>query len=143
MLALGQKNVVAAGLTAQIELVYADAKNLPWPDQSFDVIISNSLIHHLPDPLPCFQEMRRLLKPQGNIIVRDLFRPDSTAAIDQIVAAAEGPGFDARQRQLFWDSLHAAFTVPEIEAIATEAGLTKAQVYQSSERHWTLIFPQP
>lgn len=143
MLALGQKNVVAAGLSEQIELVYADAKNLPWPDQSFDVIISNSLIHHLPDPLPCFKEMGRLLKPQGKIIVRDLFRPDSTADIDRIVAAAEGPGFDDRQRQLFWDSLHAAFTVPEIDAIATEAGLTNAQIYQSSERHWTLIFPQP
>ncbi|MBV5260569.1 class I SAM-dependent methyltransferase [Synechococcus moorigangaii CMS01] len=143
MLALGQKNVVAAGLHGQIELVDADAKNLPWPDQSFDVIISNSLIHHLPDPLPCFKEMGRLLKPQGKIIVRDLFRPDSIADIDRIVAAAEGPGFDDRQRQLFWDSLHAAFTLGEIEAIAQAAGLTNAQIYQSSERHWTLIFPHP
>jgi ubiquinone/menaquinone biosynthesis C-methylase UbiE len=143
MLALGQKNVTAAGLEAQIELVIADAKKLPWPNQSFDVIISNSLIHHLPDPLPCFREMARLLKPQGAIILRDLFRPWSVAEIDQIVAAAEGPGFDDRQRQLFWDSLHAAFTPGEIQAIAQSAGLANAHIYQSSERHWTLIFPHP
>lgn len=143
MLALGSKNVAAAGFSRQIELVFEDAKQLTWVDQSFDVIISNSLIHHLPDPLPCFREMRRLLKPQGKIIVRDLFRPDSIAEIERIVASAEGPGFDAHQRKLFRDSLHAAFTIPEIEAITQGAGLTAAQVYQSSERHWTLIFSHP
>ncbi|WP_024544610.1 class I SAM-dependent methyltransferase [Picosynechococcus sp. NKBG15041c] len=143
MLALGQQNVAAAGLGAQIELIVADAKHLPWPNHSFDVIMSNSLIHHLPDPLPCFREMARLLKPQGAIILRDLFRPGSVAEIDQIVAAAEGPGFDDRQRQLFWDSLHAAFTLGEIQAIAQATGLANAHIYQSSERHWTLIFPHP
>lgn len=140
MLAVGRQNVAAAGLTAQIELVCADAKQLTVGDRQFDVIMSNSLIHHLPDPLPCFQQMKRLVKPQGIIIVRDLFRPPSIAAIEAIIQEATGSeDFDPHQLKLFQDSLHAAFTVPEIQAIAAQAGLDNAHIYQSSSRHWTMI----
>lgn len=139
MLAVGQKNVDAVGFSAQIELVLADSKNLDYADQSFDVVMSNSLIHHLPDPLPCFREMRRLLKPGGVIVLRDLFRPESTIIIDDIIAGAKTGELDQHQLKLFRDSLHAAFTVEEIQAIAATAGFTNPQIYQSSERHWTLI----
>ena len=140
MLAVGQKNIEAAELTAQIQLQLADSKQLPFGDRSFDVIMSNSLIHHLPDPLPCFKEMRRLLKPQGAIILRDLFRPTSTVKIDEIIAGVDDADFDEHQLKLFRDSLFAAFTVEEIQAIAEQAGLNAAKVEQSSERHWTLVF---
>lgn len=140
MLAVGQKNVDTAGFHDQIKLQLADSKNLGFGDRTFDVIMSNSLIHHLPDPLPCFQEIRRLLKPGGAIILRDLFRPDSAATIDEIIAGVDDADFDAHQLKLFRDSLFAAFTVEEIQAIAATAGLETAQVTQSSERHWTLVF---
>lgn len=140
MLAVGQKNIEAAGLQTQITLQLADVKNLAFGDRMFDVIMSNSLIHHLPDPLPCFQEMKRLLKPNGAIILRDLFRPNSVAKIDAIIAGVDDADFDAHQLKLFRDSLFAAFTMEEIQAIATAAGLENAQVSQSSERHWTLVF---
>jgi len=139
MLTVGQKNVDAAGFSEQIELVLADSKNLDYADQSFDVVMSNSLIHHLPDPLPCFREMRRLLKPGGVIVLRDLFRPESTTIIDDIIAGAKTGELDQHQLKLFRDSLHAAFTVEEIQAIAATAGFENPQIYQSSERHWTLI----
>lgn len=139
MLAVGQKNVDAAGFSAQIELVLADSKQLDYGDQSFDVIMSNSLIHHLPDPLPCFQEIRRLLKPGGVVVLRDLFRPESTSIIDNIIAGAKTGELDPHQLKLFRDSLHAAFTVAEIQAIAAAAGFENPNIYQSSERHWTLI----
>ncbi len=140
MLAVGQKNIEAAKLTAQIQLQLADSKQLSFGDRCFEVIMSNSLIHHLPDPLPCFKEMRRLLKPGGAIILRDLFRPTSTAKIDEIIAGVDDADFDEHQLKLFRDSLFAAFTVEEIQAIAAQAGLSSAKVEQSSERHWTLVF---
>ncbi|AFY40049.1 Methyltransferase type 11 [[Leptolyngbya] sp. PCC 7376] len=140
MLAVGQKNVDAAGFTSQIQLQLADSKDLRFGDRYFDVIMSNSLIHHLPDPLPCFQEMRRLLKPGGAIILRDLFRPTSVAKIDKIIAGVDDADFDAHQLKLFRDSLFAAFTIDEIQAIANQTGLATANVEQTSERHWTLIF---
>ncbi len=52
MLLIGEKNIEQARLKAQITLEYADAKRLPFPNQHFDMVVSNSLVHHLPDPLP-------------------------------------------------------------------------------------------
>lgn len=140
MLAVGQQNIERASLNEQIMLQLADSKKLKFPDHSFDVIMSNSLIHHLPDPEPCFREMRRVLKLTGAIILRDLFRPDSEAKIDDIITKANTVEFDPHQLKLFRDSLFAAFTLSEIQAIADHTGLNNAKIYQSSERHWTLVF---
>jgi ubiquinone/menaquinone biosynthesis C-methylase UbiE len=136
MLVLGRKNIEAAGLLQQIRLELADGKRLPYPNWEFDLVISNSLVHHLPDPLSFFQEVSRLVKPNGAVLIRDLLRPNSTAEIDQIVAAAGDYG--ARQNQLFRDSLAAAFTLDEIQSLVTKAEMTGYQLTQTSDRHWTL-----
>ncbi|MGI0489435.1 class I SAM-dependent methyltransferase [Pantanalinema rosaneae CENA516] len=136
MLKLGQENVNQAGLQAQITLECVDAKQLPYPDRQFDAVISNSIIHHLPDPLPFLQELKRVLKPNGGILLRDLLRPQDEVTVDQLVAAI-GPEYNPHQRQLFHDSLCAAFRLEEIQDLFDAVGLLDVQVYQSSDRHWT------
>jgi ubiquinone/menaquinone biosynthesis C-methylase UbiE len=136
MLILGRKNIEAAGLLQQIRLELADGKRLPYPNWEFDMVISNSLVHHLPDPLSFFQEVSRLVKPNGAVLIRDLLRPQSNAEIDKIVFAAGDYGI--RQNQLFRDSLAAAFTLNEIQEFVSNAGLINYQLTQTSERHWTL-----
>ncbi|NJN75589.1 MAG: class I SAM-dependent methyltransferase [Synechococcaceae cyanobacterium RL_1_2] len=138
MLAIAQQNIDQAGLGHWISLAFMDSKAVQFPDQSFDLVLSNSLIHHLPDPLPCLREIKRVLKPGGKILLRDLFRPRSKDKIEQMVAAID-PNFDAHQTQLFADSLHAAFTLEEVESLAQQANFDNYRVYQSSDRHWTLI----
>jgi hypothetical protein len=49
------------------------------------------------------------------------------------------PNFSPRQAQLFKDSLHAAFTLAEIEDLIKQAGLENVKIYQSSPRHWTAV----
>jgi ubiquinone/menaquinone biosynthesis C-methylase UbiE len=137
MLAIAQKNVVGAKLETQIQLKFMDAKQLPYPSSSFDGVISNSLIHHLPDPLPFFQELKRVLKPQGFLLLRDLLRPDSPAIADAMVAEI-GTEYSPHQIQLFRNSLGAAFTLEEIQSFVETVGLADVKVYQSSERHWTI-----
>ena len=137
MLAIAQKNVVSAKLETQIQLKFMDAKQLPYPSSSFDGVISNSLIHHLPDPLPFFQELKRVLKPQGFLLLRDLLRPDSPAIADAMVTEI-GTEYSPHQIQLFRDSLGAAFTLAEIQSFVETVGLSDVKVYQSSERHWTI-----
>jgi ubiquinone/menaquinone biosynthesis C-methylase UbiE len=136
MLVLGRKNIEAAGLLQQIRLELADGKRLPYPNWDFDMVISNSLVHHLPDPLSFFQEVARLVKPNGAVLIRDLLRPASLAEIDRLVAEAGDYGL--RQNQLFRDSLTAAFTLAEIQDLVTAAGITDYHLSQTSERHWTL-----
>lgn len=137
MLAIARKNVVSAKLETQIQLELIDTKQLPYPSSSFDGVISNSLIHHLPDPLPFFRELKRVLKPKGFLLLRDLLRPHSPAITDAMVAEI-GTEYSPHQIQLFRDSLGAAFTLEEIQSFVETVGLSDVKVYQSSERHWTI-----
>ncbi|AFY77010.1 MAG: class I SAM-dependent methyltransferase [Hydrococcus sp. C42_A2020_068] len=137
MLEVGKRNVEKANLGRQISLELIDAKQMPYPDEDFDVVISNSLIHHLPDPLPFLQELKRVLKPNGAILIRDLLRPSTEDIMYQMVEAI-GSEYDNHQKQLFQDSLHAAFTLAEVEKLVQTVGLEGVKVYQSSDRHWTI-----
>ena len=137
MLTLGEQHVAEAGLADRIALECVDAKDLPYPDQSFDGVISNSIIHHLSDPMAAFQEISRIIRPGGLILIRDLMRPDTPEAAQALVDryAAEDTPY---QRKLFYESFLAALTIPEIEAMLTQTSLTNATVVQSSDRHWSV-----
>src|ERR687886_443051 len=137
MLDVGQKNLEQSGLQQQIKLELVDAKQLPYPDAHFDMVVSNSLVHHLPNPLPFLLELKRVLKPNGAILLRDLIRPDSQESLDAIVERVAAD-CNAHQTQLFRDSLHAAFTLEEVNELVQQAGLEGVKVYQSSDRHWTV-----
>lgn len=136
MLQLGRQHIAKAGLQQQISLEIVDAKHLPYPDEHFDMVVSNSLVHHLPDPLPFFTEIQRVLKPNGAIFIRDLFRPADTATMDALVDSI-GTEYDAQQKKLFRDSLHAALTLEEIHQLISNVGLSGVKIYQSSDLHWT------
>ena len=136
MLKVGAQNVERAGVRSQISLELIDAKAMPYPDSYFDMVISNSIIHHLPDPLPFLQEVRRVLKPQGAIFLRDLLRPETQEIRDNLVEIYAGD-CNAHQQQLFSDSLQAAFTLDEIQTLIETAGLDGLRIYESSDRHWT------
>ncbi len=137
MLTLGEQHVAEAGLADRVTLECVDAKTLPYPDQSFDGVISNSIIHHLPDPLTAFREISRVVRPDVLILIRDLMRPDTPQAAQALVdryAADDTP----YQQKLFYDSFLAALTIPEIEVMLAQTGLTDAIVVQSSDRHWSV-----
>ena len=136
MLKLGLENVSKANVRSQIKLELVDAKAMPYPDRYFDMVISNSIIHHLPDPLPFLREVRRVLKPNGAIFLRDLLRPEDEAIRDNLVEVYAG-NCNSHQKQLFSDSLHAAFTLAEIQTMIETAGLEGVRIYESSDRHWT------
>ena len=136
MLQIGLNNVKEAGLQHQVALELVDAKQLPYPDGLFDIVISNSLIHHLPNPLPFLKELNRVLKPTGAILIRDLIRPPSEEIMNTLVESI-GTEYDEHQKMLFRDSLHAAFTLDEVNQLISDAGLEGVTVYQSSDRHWT------
>jgi len=137
MLHLGRNNVEVAGLIDRIRLDLVDAKQLPYADGQFALVISNSIVHHIPEPLGVIREAVRVLAPGGLIFVRDLLRPVDEANVQQLVATYAAEAND-HQRQLFDQSLRAALSLEEVRAIASAAGLSPAAVTQTSDRHWTL-----
>jgi ubiquinone/menaquinone biosynthesis C-methylase UbiE len=142
MLQVAQRNVIREGLTAQIKLEHIDAKALPFPDQMFDAVISNSIIHHIPEPRQVFREMVRVLRKGATLFVRDLLRPHDLGTLKRLVTTYAG-GANEHQRQMFGDSLHAALSLDEARELLRGAGLPAAWASQTSDRHWTIAGQRP
>jgi ubiquinone/menaquinone biosynthesis C-methylase UbiE len=53
------------------KIVHGDSQKLPFQDNSFNVVIGRSLLHHLPDPFQGLKEMARVLKNNGEMIIVD------------------------------------------------------------------------
>jgi len=136
MLRVASRNVAAAGLERGIRLQRADAKRLPCADGSFAAVMSNSIVHHIPQPGLALAEMLRVLRRPGLLFVRDLLRPDDVATVDRLVATYAGEA-NPHQRQMFRDSLCAALTLEEIRALVSGLGFPAECVAQTSDRHWT------
>src|SRR5262249_22310829 len=66
-LELAQENFAWRGLAG--EFVHHDAETLPFPDDTFDVVFSNGVLHHTPNTRKVVGEVRRVLKPGGKAIV--------------------------------------------------------------------------
>jgi 2-polyprenyl-3-methyl-5-hydroxy-6-metoxy-1,4-benzoquinol methylase len=103
-------------------------------EQQFDVVISNSLLHHLPDPATLWQSMLTLGRSGARVQVMDLLRPHSEQQLQQLVQthAADAP---IVLQQDFSHSLRAAYTLGELAAQLHLAGLQQLQVVQISDRH--------
>lgn len=54
-----------------------DAQNLSFSSESFDVVIANLLLSVVPDPDQCIQEMIRVTRTGGSIVIFDKFAPSS------------------------------------------------------------------
>src|SRR5204863_5101343 len=85
MLAVARDNVRRAGFESRITLQLVDAKRMPFDDGSFPAVMSNSIVHHIPDPRAVFTEIARVVMPGGTIFVRDLLRPADAATLRHLV----------------------------------------------------------
>ncbi|HEX4072135.1 MAG TPA: class I SAM-dependent methyltransferase [Planctomycetaceae bacterium] len=138
MLDVAAENIGAARLGEWIKLQHLDAKRLPFENGQFDVVMSNSIIHHIPAPEECLAEMVRVVTPGGLLFGRDLLRPESVAELGRLVELYAGDA-NPHQKQMFGESLHAALTLDEVRAMAVPFGISPECVQQNSDRHWTLV----
>ena len=68
-----------AGYKADVHV--ADAENLPFPDNSFDVVYSYGVMHHSPDTARCIREARRVLKRGGEARIMVYHHPSMTGLL--------------------------------------------------------------
>jgi len=102
-----------------------------------DAAVSNSLLHHVPNPLQFWYRLRQLVKPGSPVLVMDLLRPDSPEEAQAIVDrnAAKEPEILRRD---FYNSLLAAFTEDEVAAQLAEMNLSRLIVDVVDDRHWVV-----
>lgn len=65
--ALTEERLALEGLTATVQ--QADAENLPFADESFDLVYSWGVLHHSPDTPRAIREVHRVLKPGGRALM--------------------------------------------------------------------------
>lgn len=142
MLELARYNIELNHLLERIQVHRADAKKLVFQDAYFDTVMSNSLVHHLPDATMFVAESVRVLRPGGLLFLRDLCRPESEQEVERLVATYTA-GETPYSQQLFRQSLHASLTVDEVQSLVRAYGVPAESVRMTSDRHWTLAYRKP
>jgi SAM-dependent methyltransferase len=136
MLQVAKINVRSAGLDDRIRLQRIDAKRLPYREGQFDAVISNSIVHHIPEPAGALAEAVRVVRAGGLLFIRDLLRPSDDATVRRLVETYAA-GCNGHQRKMFDDSLRAALDLGEVRALAADLGFAPDSVEATSDRHWT------
>jgi hypothetical protein len=138
MLAFGRTASAAAGLGSRVRLIQA---RLPLafqytvlPQWEFDTVISNSLLHHLADPLVLWRTIHLLAAKHAAIFVVDLTRPASRAEAEALVENYAGASPAILKRD-FLHSLCAAYRLEEIQRQLMQVGLPYLQAELISDRH--------
>ena len=134
MIALGAEAIRAAGLANRITLRCERFQETVLEERA-DAVISNSLLHHVPNALQFWYAVKKLAQPGAVILVMDLLRPESPEAAKAIVEqyAADEP---AILRRDFYNSLLASYTEDEVAAQLTEMNLSRLLIDVLDDRHW-------
>ncbi len=122
MLALARANAAAAG-AANVEFLKGYIEEIPLPDASVDVVISNCVINLAADKHAVLREAARVLKPGGRFAVSDVIAdPDMDAATRASMAAWTG-------------CVAGALTREEFERALAQAGLVEAEIRETHRVH--------
>lgn len=63
------------------ELIVADAGHLPFQAGTFDILVCNASFHHYPDSKDALKEMRRVLRPGGELLIGECYMPQPFRAL--------------------------------------------------------------
>lgn len=120
-------------LGRRVAFQVADGNLLSFPDQSFDLVMCNSVLHHLAEPLRVLREMARLRKPDGAFLLRDLRRPSPLAFPFHV--RWHGRNYSGGMLRLFRASVRAAYTPAELEGLLRSANISGARVFRFRGAH--------
>lgn len=143
MLEHARRAVGSAGLNGRVELRHSLLPGLDTGGRHFDALISNSLLHHLHDPMVLWSEIKHITTVGAPILVLDLMRPrtaDRARALVETYVRDERPILKSD----FYNSLLAAFTIDEIRSQLAAAGLDRALTVEAiSDRHLSVHGVRP
>ncbi|SCZ66292.1 class I SAM-dependent methyltransferase [Thiohalomonas denitrificans] len=136
MLQLGKAAIARSGLEQRIRLIEGYFPGADLPRRHYDAVISNSLLHHLADPMVLWEAIAVHGQPGAPIFVMDLMRPASREQAQRLVDTYAS-GEPEVLRHDFYHSLLAAYRPEEIEQQVKTAGLS-LQVRAVGDRHLTI-----
>jgi len=135
MLALGRAAAERHGLASRVALHLLRLPARALPAAPYDLVFSNSLLHHLAEPAVLWSTILQASGAGTSVFVMDLMRPESPEQAERLVAsyARDEP---AVLREDFYNSLLAAYRPVEVRAQLQAAGVDALEVEAVSDRHW-------
>ncbi len=124
---------------ARVQFFVADGNRLPFPGKSFDLVLCNSVLHHLGEPQGLLAEVARLVKPDGAILIRDLRRPSRLAY--PLHVRWYGRHYTGLMYKLYCASVRSAYTVTELEQILRASPLAGSRIFRHERTHLGLERP--
>lgn len=115
---------------ANVETAIADAEDLPFEAESFELVTCRIAPHHFPDPAAFVREVARVLRPGGRFVL-----------VDSTVPEGEDGAFFNRFEKLRDPSHVRSLTIGEWTALLAETGFTVGAIESFTKRHdfadWT------
>ena len=138
MLDLAQHAIDAEpGLRARLQVQYGIIPNCTLPAQSWQLVMSHSLLHQLHQPQVLWQTIAECAGRGCAVFVADLRRPASELDARRMVQATSKDEPEILQRD-FFNSLCAAFEPDEVRAQLAAAGLTRLTVRTHDPFHMSI-----
>ena len=111
MLKFATYNASREGVDNKISFIKGDAKALPFEDETFDAVFSHHMLHHLSEPEKMLSEIKRVVKSDGAIIIRDLIR--RSRLMNAICVDLFGINYNKAMKDEYRKSILAAYSKEE------------------------------
>jgi ubiquinone/menaquinone biosynthesis C-methylase UbiE len=143
--ALAARDAVAQRLgsdfTSRVQFLDGDGCSLPFADGSVDLVLCNSVLHHLHDPAKLLAEIARVATPKAAILLRDLQRPSRSAY--PLHVRWYGRHYSGLMYKLYCDSVRASYTQEELKDLLRASPLRDARVLIFTVGRTHLGFERP
>ena len=103
---------------SNVEFIKGDIEEMPFPDNSFDIIVSNCVLNLVPDKIKAFAEMMRVLKSGAHFCVSD------------IVIMGELPGIFRNDLEMYAGCISGAVTRDQYMDIIHQQGFINVTIHQ-------------
>ncbi|GAL87198.1 conserved hypothetical protein [Sporocytophaga myxococcoides] len=130
---------ISGDINPQVAMKQVDIQSIDFPDNHFDVIICSHVLGHVPDEVKALSELRRVIKPDGSVIIMTKIYNDISATLEgSELSNAEDQEIFRKHGKDFHESLQRGGFDVSIIDVAEEVGNAAAVKYGLGEKE--LIF---
>ncbi len=138
MVRRADERAVREGLSGRVRGVLGSSEHIPFPDASFDLVVSTLSLHHWKEPALALREIERVVKPDGRVLIVDARRDVALLPWLFVNVIQRILPFEALRRAGEpTGSFRSSYTPDEIAALLRVAGLSHWRV--SGGPAWLLI----
>lgn len=105
-------------------------EQIPWADETFDLVIADNVLEHLERPIDVFKEVRRVLKPGGSFLFKTPNRRHYVATLSRITPMAFHRYFNklrGRDEADTFPTCYLVNTPQDVDRVARAAGLESVE----------------